>query len=109
MKLSTCFRHGDTLSSLNHLLKDLINFYTIYMSGHLQLYTPTTLADWRRSDTYHNSFLIPKDEILDTVLKNSVGKGFPDIAVSTAQGKFLNLLVRSLGAKRVLEVGTLGG
>ena len=35
--------------------------------------------------------------------------GLMEIAVSAPQGKYLNLLVRALGAKRVLEVGTLGG
>ncbi|KAJ3567928.1 hypothetical protein NP233_g6042 [Leucocoprinus birnbaumii] len=36
-------------------------------------------------------------------------QGLPDIAVPAVQGKFLNLLLRSIGAKRVLELGTLGG
>ncbi|KAJ7613640.1 O-methyltransferase family 3 protein [Mycena polygramma] len=70
---------------------------------------PTTPEDWTRSDQYHNSFLLPQDPILDAVLKNSTAKGLPEIAVSAAQGKFLNLLVTSIGAKRILEVGTLGG
>ncbi len=70
---------------------------------------PTTIDDWKRSDVYHNSFLIPKDDVLDAVIKNNKDQGLPDIAVSTAQGKLLNLLVQSTGAKRILEVGTLGG
>jgi len=65
--------------------------------------------EWERSDEYHNSFLIPKDDILDNVGKNSVDKGLPDIAVSKAQGRLLNLLAKSIGAKKILEVGTLGG
>ncbi|EMD38535.1 hypothetical protein CERSUDRAFT_94063 [Gelatoporia subvermispora B] len=64
---------------------------------------------WARSDQYHNSFLIQPDEALEFARKNSDENGLPAIAVSTAQGKFLNLLARSIGAKRVLEVGTLGG
>ncbi|OCH95543.1 O-methyltransferase family 3 protein [Obba rivulosa] len=64
---------------------------------------------WARSDQYHNSFLIPADEALEYARKNSNANGLPEIAVSTAQGKFLNLLARSIGAKRILEVGTLGG
>jgi len=71
--------------------------------------TPTAIQDWERSDKYHNSFLIPQDNVFDAVSKNNKDQGLPDIAVSTAQGKFLNLLVKSLGAKKVLEVGTLGG
>ncbi|KAJ7052056.1 O-methyltransferase family 3 protein [Mycena amicta] len=69
----------------------------------------TTVEDWARNDAYHNSFLHSADAELAWVLKNSTDKGLPEIAVSAAQGKLLNLLVRSIGAKRVLEVGTLGG
>src|ERR1700733_8814690 len=69
----------------------------------------STLTDWTRSDQYHNSFLIPPDPVLDSALKNSEANELPDIAVTPAQGKFLMLLAKSIGAKRILEVGTLGG
>ena len=72
-------------------------------------FKPTTAQDWKRSDKYHNSFLIPKDDVLDAAVKNSTEQGLPDIAVSEAQGKFLHLLAKSIGAKKILEVGTLGG
>ncbi|PPQ93949.1 hypothetical protein CVT25_015841 [Psilocybe cyanescens] len=68
-----------------------------------------TIQDWTRSEKFHNSFLLPKDDVLDSVTKHSKDSGLPDIAVSEAQGKFLNLLARSIGAKRILEIGTLGG
>ncbi|KAF8315711.1 O-methyltransferase family 3 protein [Clavulina sp. PMI_390] len=71
-------------------------------------FAPTTIADWTRSDGYHNSFLIRPDEALQAALDRSDEAGLPNMAVSPAQGKFLKLLVQSLGAKRVLEVGTLG-
>ncbi|CCA69214.1 related to caffeoyl-coa o-methyltransferase [Serendipita indica DSM 11827] len=74
-----------------------------------QLPTYSQQAEWERSDTYHNSFLIKPDEDLSGALTRSVAEGLPDIAVSEAQGKFLFLLCKSIGAKRVLEVGTLGG
>ncbi|KAK0194488.1 O-methyltransferase family 3 protein [Armillaria mellea] len=70
---------------------------------------PTSFADWDRSDKYHNSYLIQKDDSLETNIKNSAVKGLPDIAVSAAQGQFLNLLAKTIGAKRILEIGTLGG
>jgi len=70
---------------------------------------PASTQEWERSDKYHNSFLIPKDDILDAVVKNNVEQGLPDIAVTKAQGKFLHLLAKSIGAKKILEVGTLGG
>lgn len=74
-----------------------------------QYQTQTSPADWARSDNYFESFLIPDDPVLDATVKNCDEKGLPDIAVSPAQGKFIYLLLRSIGAKRVLELGTLGG
>ncbi|KAF9652344.1 O-methyltransferase family 3 protein [Thelephora ganbajun] len=64
---------------------------------------------WTRAEAYHNSFLIPKDEVLDKIVENSRANGLLNISVSAAQGKFLHLLARSIGAKKILEVGTLGG
>lgn len=74
-----------------------------------QHYAPTSIVEWKRSDEYHNSFLIPKDEVIEGIVRKNSENNLPDIAVSMAQGKFLNLLVRTLGAKKVLEIGTLGG
>lgn len=65
--------------------------------------------NWTRSDRYHNSFLIPEDQNLNAALKNSDDNGLPAIAITAAQGKFLNLIAKSIQAKRILEVGTLGG
>ncbi|KAK0459415.1 O-methyltransferase-domain-containing protein [Desarmillaria tabescens] len=65
---------------------------------------PTTLADWERSDKYHNSHLLQNDETLEAALQNSEANGLPVISVSPAQGKFLYLLAKSIGAKRILEV-----
>lgn len=65
--------------------------------------------NWIRSDAYHNSYLIRHDDGLEHALANSNKNGLPQISVSTAQGKLLNLLVKTTGAKRILEVGTLGG
>ncbi|KAF5353793.1 hypothetical protein D9758_010602 [Tetrapyrgos nigripes] len=71
----------------------------------------TTIEDRaRESDNYNNSFLVPADPVLDAALKNASDKGLPvDDGVSKAQGKFLYLLAKTLNAKRILEVGTLGG
>lgn len=69
----------------------------------------TTVDDWKRSDVYHNSFLLTDDPTLDAALKHSHDEGLPHIEVSAAQGKFLHLLVKSTGATRILEVGTLAG
>jgi predicted O-methyltransferase YrrM len=72
--------------------------------------THNSIEDWaRQSDDYHNSFLTPSDPILDAALKNASDNGLPDYAVSKSQGKFLYLIAKTLNAKRILEVGTLGG
>lgn len=60
-------------------------------------------------DTYLAHTLSVGDETLDTVLRTSAAAGLPDIAVSPTQGRFLQLLVEVAGARRVLEIGTLGG
>ncbi|KAI0798074.1 O-methyltransferase family 3 protein [Abortiporus biennis] len=66
--------------------------------------------NWSRSDFYHNSFLVPQEEIFDNAKKTTDNSGLPTFAaVSTSQGKFLNLIAKSVNAKRILEVGTLGG
>ncbi|KAG8924022.1 hypothetical protein FRC01_012024 [Tulasnella sp. 417] len=69
----------------------------------------TGYDDWLRSDQYHNSFLVKPDPALDNVNQLAAQNGLPPIAVSTALGKFLNLLITSIGAKKIVEVGTLAG
>ncbi|KAK7007569.1 O-methyltransferase [Favolaschia claudopus] len=74
------------------------------------LVTPDVESLFTRSDHYHNSYLIKPDPILESVQQNTKDKGIDyEIAVSPAQGKFLHLLLLSIRAKRVLEVGSLGG
>ncbi|KAK0469048.1 O-methyltransferase family 3 protein [Desarmillaria tabescens] len=73
-------------------------------------FSATTYTDWTRSDKYHRSFLTPTDDILRAAVQNSDAHGLrTEISVSTALGRFLNLLARSIGAKRILEIGTLAG
>ncbi|KAL4242922.1 class I-like SAM-binding methyltransferase superfamily protein [Abortiporus biennis] len=73
--------------------------------------TNTDLKEiYTRSDHYHNSFLLdPNDEALLNAEKTREEEGLMPIAVSPAMGKFLNLIVKSISAKRVLEIGTLAG
>jgi predicted O-methyltransferase YrrM len=64
---------------------------------------------WSEVDAYFADRLSLSDPILDVVLAANAGAGLPAIDVSPAQGKFLNLIARMIGAKRILEIGTLGG
>lgn len=62
---------------------------------------------WTAVDEFIVDRLIPDDPAFVRVA--NAAAGLPDIDVSVAQGKFLHLLARASGARRVLEVGTLGG
>lgn len=68
-----------------------------------------TARDWGRVDDYIGGMLVKQDEVLAEVLAANAAAGLPAIDVSAAQGKFLNLMVRISGARRILEIGTLGG
>ena len=60
-------------------------------------------------DSFLSSSLVPSDSVLDAVLKSHLDAGLPPIAVTPTLGKFLNLIARSISARKILEVGTLGG
>jgi predicted O-methyltransferase YrrM len=64
---------------------------------------------WDAVDEYFAEALLGDDPVLEAVLKASREGGLPDIAVAPNQGALLNVLARSIGASRILEVGTLGG
>jgi predicted O-methyltransferase YrrM len=64
---------------------------------------------WSAVDDYIVGKLLPSDPIQAETLRQNAADGLPAIDVSAAQGKFLNLLARISGAKKILEVGTLGG
>lgn len=66
-------------------------------------------ARWDRVDDYLTSLLFPDDPVLDAALRASEAAGLPAIQVSPAQGRFLSLIARAMGASRILEIGTLGG
>jgi predicted O-methyltransferase YrrM len=64
---------------------------------------------WTAIDEYVAEQLIGDDPALDAALAASAEAGLPAIAVSPPQGKLLHLLARSIRARSVLEIGTLGG
>ena len=64
---------------------------------------------WSEVDAYFADRLALSDPTLEAVLKANAAAGLPAIDVSPAQGKLLHLLARMVGAKRILEIGTLGG
>jgi predicted O-methyltransferase YrrM len=64
---------------------------------------------WSEVDQYITDLLVRPDSALSAALAASQAAGLPAIAVSPPQGKLLSLLVHARGARRVLEIGTLGG
>ncbi|QNQ11579.1 O-methyltransferase [Sphingomonas alpina] len=64
---------------------------------------------WTRVDEYIAAYLLGPDDALDAALDANEAGGLPPIDVSATQGKLLHLLARIAGARRILEVGTLGG
>jgi predicted O-methyltransferase YrrM len=72
-------------------------------------HTRTVDDTWASVDAYVGGLVIGQDEALRTALESAEAAGLPPISVSAAQGKFLHLLARVRGARRILEIGTLAG
>ena len=68
-----------------------------------------SLSQWTAVDNYYNELLLPKDDVLETVRQSAIDAELPPIAVSDAFGKYLEIMVKISGAKRILEIGTLAG
>jgi len=64
---------------------------------------------WTDVDRYIERTLLGRDEMLDAALADAAAAGLPAISVSPAQGQMLFVLARSIGARRILELGTLAG
>jgi predicted O-methyltransferase YrrM len=60
-------------------------------------------------DAFLDTTLLTDDPALSAALEDSDAAGLPNIAVSAQQGKFLSVLAAALQARRILEIGTLGG
>ena len=60
-------------------------------------------------DRYIDDLFAPEDAALTGALERSRAGGLPDIQVSAGQGKFLYLMAKLVGARRILELGTLAG
>lgn len=68
-----------------------------------------TPGAWRAVDRYFVETLVGHDAGLEGALERQNDADLPAIEVAPVNGKFLHLLTRIAGARRVLEIGTLGG
>ena len=66
-------------------------------------------ARWEAVDEFIGATLAADDEALRAAVADAEAAGLPPIQVSPAQGRLLTILVRLVGARAVLELGTLGG
>ena len=64
---------------------------------------------WAQVDTYFEESFVHEPDALRAAYSAARAAKLPEIAVSPAQGKFLGMMVAISGARRVLEIGTLGG
>ena len=64
---------------------------------------------WAAVDRYLTDLLVPDDPVLAAALEASASAGLPPHQVSPNQGRLLGLLARAMGARKILEIGTLGG
>ena len=68
-----------------------------------------SLERWAAVDDYITNVLVKQDEALEHALQTSAAAGMPTFNVTPAQGKLLQLVAQIQGARRILEIGTLGG
>jgi predicted O-methyltransferase YrrM len=64
---------------------------------------------WSAVDNYFNDLLIPADPVLEAALQASGAAGLPAHHVAPNQAQLLWILAQVTGAKKILEIGTLGG
>jgi predicted O-methyltransferase YrrM len=64
---------------------------------------------WTAVDRYFEETLLAPDPLLEAALRASEEAGLPPYQVSASQGKLLALIAQMRGARRILEIGTLGG
>ena len=62
-----------------------------------------------RLSAYIDAVYAPEDPVLAEIRTRSSAAGLPDIQVAPLDGRHLELLTRLLGARRAVEIGTLGG
>jgi len=64
---------------------------------------------WTNVEAYLRGLYIEEDDALQFVLAEQIARGIPEIQVSPFEGRLLQMLVKSVNARKVLEIGTLGG
>jgi predicted O-methyltransferase YrrM len=74
-----------------------------------KIWDRTQDSNWEAIDEFIAEHFLEEDPALDAALKTSDAAGLPPIQVAPLQGKLLMMLATAVGARNVLEIGTLGG
>src|SRR5687768_14562355 len=84
---------------------------TIFELQGIQQQTQPTMNNelFGKVDDYISNLTGHEDGALKATIKSIEDSGIPQISVSANQGKFLHVLAKACGAKKILEVGTLAG
>jgi predicted O-methyltransferase YrrM len=69
----------------------------------------TNKREWSEVDSYFTKTIVAASPALEEALAANAAAGLPSIDVSAPQGKLIHLLARMMGARKALEIGTLGG
>ena len=64
---------------------------------------------WKSVDRYYKDLILPHDERFDRIEESVRKAGLPEIAISAPYGRLMEILIKTAGIQRVLEIGTLGG
>jgi predicted O-methyltransferase YrrM len=64
---------------------------------------------WSAVDAYLNEQVVGEDAVLTAATESTERAGLPQISVTPTHGKLLFLLARAIGARKILELGTLAG
>jgi caffeoyl-CoA O-methyltransferase len=67
------------------------------------------MQNWQQTDDHLGDLFDLEDEALRAALDATVEAGLPQIQVSAVLGRFLQVQARAIGARRILEIGTLAG
>ena len=93
------FAIGTGMAENSHFLNRAVSILPMPMDDKL----------WTTVDQYLAEKLVPDDPALNGAIDRNTAAGLPAIDVSALQGRFLYLLAKLHGSKRILEIGTLGG
>ena len=68
-----------------------------------------TIELWKNVDRHYKELILPHDERFDRIEESVRKAGLPEIAISAPYGRLMEILIKTAGIRRVLEIGTLGG